>query len=529
MEQEPPIIEKIFIQKLQTLGSAGENLIVYFHYNPHIEMPDELELFADTTHTLYLNDKGIYPDSVAGDYVYSFLVKTDIDSLLSDILTRELLFFSDGGTIDYLGRDGQFVSANEGLRFDLEAFNIFKPVQVYQPILNTAICGTAIKKHHSLFITDLSVVEDPARTFNIITQQGNPQGAWTFGTLLKNIANQAYTGISAKQFIKTWLKTWTHEQFSGNHLVLERMPKIMMHVIAPWMQKANSVNNNVNLPPIPIDNDVNMTDLAPWLALDPLNPNDTSAQWEDWWDAIDEQSLLTYAPFKLTAIVNRIDLRASTVYTKKIKNAGETKTNFTMVLPRGYGEEANYWNAIPTYETKVINTTLKATLDDRFNQVDQNPGTTFERSTQTHELNHDMVEKTQNEWNQIVSPFLTGRRYSSATANHWQDDELHDLAIEAQLNSNLTNSFLADNLLTGLYYVNDPSNESQSITIYPQGLGGNYPQLHYQRWGFNDLDRRQKDLCDLIRLPCGVADGGVVPIFSIMRRALFLPLPLKGH
>ncbi len=108
----------------------------------------------------------------------------------------------------------------------------------------------------------------------------------------------------------------------------------------------------------------------------------------------------------------------------------------------------------------------------------------------------------------MVSLFLTGRRYSS-NGNGWQDDEVNDIGIEGGLIGNPDNNNppnLAEDGLRGLYYVNDPSN--QSSNNFP-GQGGNFPQLHNKRWGQNDLQRRQDDLCFFIQSPQSLPPRGL--------------------
>ncbi|HEY9856174.1 MAG TPA: hypothetical protein V6D05_10575 [Stenomitos sp.] len=114
-----------------------------------------------------------------------------------------------------------------------------------------------------LVITDLSVVEDPVRT--------KGTGVWTFGTLMTRMAN----GRDPEKFVRDWLTTWTVDQTVNGDLVKNK--KVGMdHVIALW----------------------------------PKTP--------------DGKLDLTKAPFRLAAIVNRVDLR-------RPGNAGEGRFVFHYV------------------------------------------------------------------------------------------------------------------------------------------------------------------------------------------------------
>jgi hypothetical protein len=215
-------------------------------------------------------------------------------------------------------------------------------------------------------------------------------------------------------------------------------------------------------------------------------------------------------------------------------HSGENKTNFTHVYPRGFGEEANYWDATPS----VVNINLYQgvspfnpfanSIDDRFEvsgptspTLLANSGTTYQTyGGASHEKNLNFTEKTKNTVNQVVSPFLTGRKYSDKIANNWQDDRLNDVSELTLVNNVLAD---VDKSLIGLFYVNDPSNES-SASGFSGGIGGPFPQIHTQQWGYNDLQRRQEDLCLFLSQSC---TGPT--IIHVMQHIFLIPLPLHSH
>jgi hypothetical protein len=800
-EQSPPIVDKMYLQKLQMPTANKENLIIRIQYLPEPNLPASLDIFQNGTKAITLKDNGVYPDLVAGDLIYASYIEENIPSLINNFKDQENIVLAKGGFNKFKGHDGTFVKAGEIKFFNEAEFNSFSQIQIYQPILNVSDCENTILKQNSLFITDLAVVEDPARTFQmaydpdgagalpIIPEAGNPIGCWTFGTMIKNIANQNITNISTKKFIRTWLKTYTEQQSVGSlgtqGSITPTRLKIFLNLICPWIIKANNGNSPLVLPSLPIisgNSSSSLQTLNLWTNSD-ADPNGILLNWEYWWDQLDEASILKYAPFKLMAIVNRLDTRGNSAYNSGLQNtgetrfiftlidpttgkppihdeiffagpsgaidwvgmnvileygnpmknncalktfahqwfdlsaftlgsdiynqhleditiqvtnanaggnrnfnrsainqirtneklfaflegfgnsvcfwqppnwdlrqfdinegdgllhlvpvtntpdinaasplnwtygstgnspnlirvsesnynlpenmlagsaeisdemthflnvdwttlplniydqniyntnldskdlmaknirhqlsintcqgchAGDTKTNFTMVMPRGYGEEAKYWDAIPSYETKLVAAGTTATLDDRFNSSSGSCsngtlGTTFEKSTSLHLMNHDMNEKTTNTKNQIVSPFLTGNRYSS-NGNHWQDDEIDDNTFEGFIGF----SNISDEKLTGLYYVNDPSNASLTMPLNALipglmfGKGGTFPQEHTKRWGFNDLERRLIDLCSFLKTPCSSTNGGdnPTPLFSLFKAIGFVPLPSHSH
>jgi hypothetical protein len=143
----------------------------------------------------------------------------------------------------------------------------------------------------SLVVTDVRVVEDPTRTFNPCTNRGTPMGAWTFGRLMTEMANQPLTTIPPPAFVRQWLNKWMADQTTANGWTAAKRQQIKQLVIDPW----------------------EATSGGPGM---PLN--------------------LSKAPFRLLAIVNRVDLRgASSAYGGG--NAGEGRFVFGVMDMRRTG------------------------------------------------------------------------------------------------------------------------------------------------------------------------------------------------
>lgn len=142
----------------------------------------------------------------------------------------------------------------------------------------------------SLVITDLKVVEDPARTFNPCTNTGTPMGVWTFGHLMREMANQPLTGINPSTFARQWLDKWMNDQTTANGWTAEKRQQIKALVIDPWEAVSGG-------PGAPLD--------------------------------------LSKAPFRLLAIVNRVDLRSNSAYGGG--NAGEARFVFGVMDRRATG------------------------------------------------------------------------------------------------------------------------------------------------------------------------------------------------
>jgi hypothetical protein len=186
------------------------------------------------------------------------------------------------------GRDWQ--GTKSVAKVDFRAAAPGKPVPLF-PI------GTpkAVDPARSLFITDIRVVEDPTRTFNPCNGVGTPMGAWTFGRLMKEMANQPRTGINPSTFVRRWLDKWMADQTTANGWTAEKRQQIKSLIIDPWEAASGGPGA-------------------------PLN--------------------LSIAPFRLLAIVNRVDLRSNSSYGGG--NAGEGRFVFSVIDRRPTSRGGTY-------------------------------------------------------------------------------------------------------------------------------------------------------------------------------------------
>lgn len=134
-----------------------------------------------------------------------------------------------------------------------------------------------------LMIRDLSVVND-ART------QG-PNGAWSFGKLIQGLAGSSDPAVVSK-FVVSWLRSWDADQ-TVNTFTVPKRTKIRALIIDPWKAKDGQAG----------------------VADDAWKPN------------------LANAPFRLLAIVNRMDLNRGSG--AAVQNAGEGRFVFGVVRPDG--------------------------------------------------------------------------------------------------------------------------------------------------------------------------------------------------
>jgi len=120
-----------------------------------------------------------------------------------------------------------------------------------------ALCIT-VDPDKELTVQDLSAIDDPIRALDPCVAAEEPLPPWSFGKMMQIAAEQA-GAPDAPAFVRNWLDTWAVEQVVNGHL----------------------------LEPVPIDEFVT----RPWLAA-----------------SGGERLDLGRAPFRLLAIVNRIDV-----------------------------------------------------------------------------------------------------------------------------------------------------------------------------------------------------------------------------
>ncbi len=155
----------------------------------------------------------------------------------------------------------------------------------------------------TLFVRDIDVIEDVTRT-NVWSNAngtcqmvGTPTGVWSFQTLMENMANPSQTGIDLHEFVTDWVLHW-------------------------------EVSHNVQGDIVP----------AGYMGLYELWNNNTFSGWPRVWDdgnngVFNDVLDMEQAPFRLIAIVNRVDLRGGGAYGGA---AGELRFVFEMIDPVTY-------------------------------------------------------------------------------------------------------------------------------------------------------------------------------------------------
>ena len=186
---------------------------------------------------------------------------------------------------------------------------------VLVPVNNCQHLPTSTQKawDQSLFITAPEVVLNHERTWDPCTGAGTPGGVWTFAHLVREMANGS--GKTPEDFVKDWLSSWLNNYTVNGDTVVART-QMFDQVILPWAT-ASGVTATLVSNPFTGKRSVNLSG--------PLN--------------------LDIAPYRLIAIVNRIDLGTTSTggggtygtITGAPETAGELRFIFGVVQPNPWG------------------------------------------------------------------------------------------------------------------------------------------------------------------------------------------------
>jgi hypothetical protein len=334
---DPPHTSDIDISPLQNPTDDANAIIRIKFTEPHL--PSSLKIILDER-VVTVHDDGRNRDEKAGDGIFTGLAKIDFSDIDRNTQRIEQFLKRDNRALNQpVFQNRQLVDTVpiQLLHLGSDGLHVRFPL---------AGLGNAAASNQSLLITDGSVVRDPARTYNGCDATGS-MGKWTFGYLMTQMANQSSTGTDPSTFVSNWLQTWMNDQ-PVNGFTAEQRTEINSEVIQPWINRSGGPGS-------------------------PLN--------------------LSLAPFRLLAIVNRLDLRSNSVYGGG--DAGEarfvfgvmqsfncTPLLFNVILEYGIPKAgcqavrswAQQWENLSTIPlgTPAYNNALEA-ITDQFTSAGANP------------------------------------------------------------------------------------------------------------------------------------------------------------
>jgi len=294
-QKYPPLASRVIITALNENDLSG-NLLFEATLPKEKVGAEAFAMLVGDSNKIVLHDDGKYGDKLAGDGIYSTVMNISTDSvglLLHERIALGVLNISDkkqmyqfSGRLEWpVNKDELTRTFNEtnAKKTPRELMQAGSGLNVLNPgIIDLLLTVSARFKQSSLLVTDPSVINDPGRTYNPCTNTGTPGGAWTFGKLMTEMANQTHTGVRPEDFVLNWLNSWKTDQTVNSDIINAR-PAIQTKVIDVWQTLSGGAGA-------------------------PLDVNK--------------------APFKLLAIVNRFDLRTGGAYGGG--NAGEGRFVFTL-------------------------------------------------------------------------------------------------------------------------------------------------------------------------------------------------------
>lgn len=310
-QQEPPLATDYWIQWLATPLEDGSNMRVLIKYEELEPLQPSLNIYwgSGSADFVTFNDQGTGADDTPGDSVYSAYIQENVSQFMAQVNTMQSNMNATSPLLQFSGHVGVERSAPQP--FNTALFNQHQLVYLDPYYLNGWFCCTScIKKEKSLFITDTTVTQDPARTYNPVTNTGTAMGLWTFGNMMKNIGGTS--AANQKAVLLSFVENWMKQDTVNGQVVVPRTDALL-YMIRPWLQKAKGTTTDYG------------------------NISGSADYWKTAWNSTATDTLLKYAPFRLMAIVNRLDLRQNTAYSNVNifpLATGETRFIFTLIIDK---------------------------------------------------------------------------------------------------------------------------------------------------------------------------------------------------
>lgn len=281
---DPLSVQQATIRRLPQPTAEGDAVLEIRFENSAAGNQKKFPLLLDDR-LITVRDDGVFPDRREGDGLYGTIIPVDMAELQE--MNARIAELKPEERVQPRFEGRQIVGTNQINFFNLTDYNAGQAVQVFpfpfgvagetfdfpNAFLPAGFAPAALPPaipHKSLMITDLSVVEDPLRTWDPCNPAGGtPMGAWTFGRLMTDMANTPVTGITPSDFVRRWLRHWQVNQTINFDGIPNRDAALRAQMLDDWQTASGGPGA-------------------------PLN--------------------LAIAPFRLLAIVNRVDLRANTTY-----------------------------------------------------------------------------------------------------------------------------------------------------------------------------------------------------------------------
>ncbi|WP_422380744.1 hypothetical protein [Marinicellulosiphila megalodicopiae] len=250
-----------------------------------LELTEENNFVLDLdSKQVLLFDDGIGKDKEAGDGIFTGLFFEDVkDALATDSKTLELINRIEKPiSFEFSSRSvltkkvfPQMDSVVEKQLKEVTLADGTTAIIVDNSLHSGGILPGVVNEENALIINDVDVIADPAFTYDACNSDGtgndiNPNAPWSFKTLMSQLNASSNTGLTDQEFIVNWLENWLQTNSVNGFSIAARKGVVEYFKDAT----GNAFSANQDLTNIDIDQ----------------------------------------LPFRLLAIVNRIDLSKSTAY-----------------------------------------------------------------------------------------------------------------------------------------------------------------------------------------------------------------------
>ena len=322
-ETTPPIVEQLFIKRLDQPTADGSNVLLFAQFSQSeaskLRQVEALTINLEDNRGVKFTDNGQNGDLKRSDGIFTASLKVNEDEL-SNLIKQdnEIILKKRGVETVFIGRSA---TKRKLSPFKLDSFRRGIPVLFDIAFISIVDAATLPGiKDNSLMITHLPVVNDPNRTYDPCrVPKGNPNGAWSFRTLIANMDN----GFSTpEKFLTDWIDNFLfslHTQPSGD-ATTNRTPS-KERLVKAWLKNCTIPFPLVGLP-------------VGWQT----NPLLKAQEF----------------PVRLLTIVNRLDLRGNSGY-GGFSNAGEGRLVFCFIDSNvGCGVTSNDGNNGPGTMTFIF-------------------------------------------------------------------------------------------------------------------------------------------------------------------------------
>ncbi|MAI79475.1 MAG: hypothetical protein CL917_11075 [Deltaproteobacteria bacterium] len=293
----PPDVVSAEIEVLDT-KIKRQNALLRVRFGQNMDIPEKIPFRVDQDNFIEFEDSGQGDDREKGDGLYTARIDFDYNNYFSRKYREIVGGFDQEEEIESISFSGRELIGVKAVDIPSALRDLVSPSII--SLVPMAASTPVVDSERALMIRDLSVVADPLRTFDPCDTDGDglngdPNGAWSFKTLMTGMANTAATGVSVEAFTMGWLKGWA----TNFDVLNDGSPS------GDWIINGDVVPNRE----VGLFNQI----ISLW-------PLDAAGNLD-----------LDQAPFRLLSIVNRVDLRDAVGYGSSPASAGELRFVFGLL------------------------------------------------------------------------------------------------------------------------------------------------------------------------------------------------------